>query len=113
MSELEKKTEQIKRANFEFQRPYYKKQSQNSQVHLKPDSSINPGKFKPHPSLCLVYLAHPTTIRALKKDILLGGEDFGEFEDIQSCQSCQKRLDRQFWYFCPYCESSWNNKGLF
>ena len=76
MSELEKKTEQIKRAHLEFQRPYYQKQPQNSKAHLKSDSSISPGKFKPHPSLCQVYLAHPITIKALKKDILLGGEDF-------------------------------------
>ena len=108
MGELEKKAEQIKQAHLEFQRPYYQKQPQNAQVHLKPDPSISPGKFKPHPSLPGTYLAHPTTLRALKKDILLAGEDFEEFEDIQSCTSCKERVDRQFWHFCPHCESSWN-----
>lgn len=112
MNDLEKKVEQIKRANIESQKPCYQEQPRNFKVHIKPDSSIGRGKFKPHPAFPGKYLAHPVTMRALKKDILLAGEDFTEFEDFQRCESCGEVMDRQFWHFCPYCESSWGEASF-
>ena len=107
MDQLEKKLLQIKQANWESKRPYYQQYSQNTQAHMRPNSSISRGKFKPHPKLLGIYQAHPVTIRALKKDILLAGEDFSQFQDSRPCESCKQVVDRQFWHFCPYCESSW------
>lgn len=75
-------------------------------VNINPDSSVSPGNFKPdllHPGH---YKAHPTTIRAMRKDIFVGGQD--EFVDLEKsyiCESCHTELDLQFWTFCPYCEA--------
>ena len=69
---------------------------------------MRPAAFKPHPFEPNTYLAqHPVTIRAMKKDIFAAGSElFEDLEDIVSCSSCFQELDRQFWWFCPYCESS-------
>lgn len=73
-------------------------------VHIRPDKNIAPGKFKPHPFMDGHYVAHPTTIRAMRKDIFVGGEGFEDLELLLKCESCKNIIDIQFWYFCPYCE---------
>ena len=107
---LNKKFAQIRQANWEGKKPFYQSSAQEANVQLLPDPSINPGKFKPHPTSPHCYLAHPTTIRAVKKDMLLGGEDFLEFAQTAPCPSCRQTVDQQFWHFCPFCESRWEKK---
>jgi hypothetical protein len=80
--------------------------TEDIQVNIKPDTSVSLGKFKPHSFLVGTYLAHPTTIRAMKKSIFAVGDEI--FEDLArpyTCQSCYSHLDLQFWHFCPYCEA--------
>ena len=76
------------------------------QVQIRPDKSLAPAKFKPdllHPGH---YLAHPSTIKAMRKDLFLAGEDFVDLEQIVECKSCSEKLDLRFWQACPYCEQS-------
>tara|TARA_R110002072_G_scaffold276051_1_gene437465 strand:- start:212119 stop:212463 length:345 start_codon:yes stop_codon:yes gene_type:complete len=75
------------------------------QVKIRPDDSIAPGLFKPDPLIPGGYKANKITIAAMRKDIFVAGQEiFEDLEDIINCASCNKELDRQFWYFCPYCE---------
>ena len=79
---------------------------QETKVQLIPDPSISLGKFKASILVEGAYMAHPTTIRAMKKDIFAAGNElFEDLEDIIECSSCRQQIDRQFWYFCPYCEA--------
>jgi len=73
-------------------------------VNILPDHRISRGNFQPHPSVPRTFLAHPTTIRALKKDIFMAGDNFIDLQQIIFCKSCKTKLDVQFWNFCPYCE---------
>ncbi len=75
------------------------------EINIKPDDKIARGKFIPtlNPK---EFKAHPVTIRAMRKEILMGGEDFVDLECIVRCESCKTELDLQFWHFCPYCEAS-------
>ncbi len=83
--------------------------SQPEEVHnvqIRPDKSINPGNFKPDPFIPGGYKAHPVTIRAMRPDIFIGGDEmFEDLEVLYKCIKCQKELDLQFWKFCPYCEA--------
>ncbi|MDH5580483.1 MAG: hypothetical protein OEY33_01120 [Bdellovibrionales bacterium] len=75
-------------------------------VELRPKEDMARALFKPDPLIPGGYIAHPVTIRAVRKDIFLAGEDFIELEILYTCWSCKKELDLQFWHFCPYCEAS-------
>jgi hypothetical protein len=74
-------------------------------VNIIPDNKIKRGMFIPtlNPS---EYKAHPVTIRAMRKEIFMGGEDFVDLEQLHICASCKTELDLQFWTFCPFCEAS-------
>lgn len=77
------------------------------QVSLRPDKSIGRGKFKADPLIPGGYLAHPVTIRAVRKEIFsVGQEGFIDLECLTQCNGCQSTIDAQFWNFCPYCEAS-------
>lgn len=75
-------------------------------VNILPDQTISPAKFIPDPLRPNVFRAHPITIRAMRKEIFMGGEDFVDLECLRICDSCKHQLDLQFWHFCPYCEAS-------
>ncbi len=75
-------------------------------VNIVPDKSIAPAKFIPDPLIPNKFRAHPTTIRAMRKELFMGGEDFVDLEHIITCASCKQELDLQFWHFCPFCEAS-------
>jgi len=75
-------------------------------VHIRPDKTVSPGLFRPDPLLPGVHRAHPTTIRALKKDIFYADEEFLDLEIKYQCASCQTHLDLQFWLFCPVCAAA-------
>jgi len=75
-------------------------------VNIRPDKSVGPAMFKPDPLLPGGFKAHPTTIKAMRKDIFVGGQDgFIDLEKLVDCLSCKKEIDLQFWKFCPYCEA--------
>lgn len=76
-----------------------------TKVQIRPDTTIAPALFKPdlmHPGH---YKAHPATIRAMRTELFMGGEDFVDLEVMVECVSCKKTLDLQFWKCCPYCEA--------
>jgi len=105
MNELNKNYDKITNLKNAAGLPLVSKYFEQSQVQLKSDTSISPSKFKKHPILLNTYLAHPTTIKALKKDIFTVGEDFEDLENIIECSCCNRQIDAQFWIFCPYCEA--------
>lgn len=74
------------------------------QIKLTPDITVKRGLFKPtlNPK---EYLAHPATIRSIRADLFMGGEDFVDLEQIISCPSCKTNIDLQFFKHCPYCET--------
>ncbi len=76
------------------------------QVNILPDTSIAPAKFIPDPLRPNRFRAHPITIRAMRKELFMGGEDFVDLECLHVCASCKHEIDLQFWQFCPYCEAS-------
>ena len=76
------------------------------EVNIIPDKSVAPAKFIPDPLNPKKFRAHPVTIRAMRKELFMGGEDFVDLECLITCSSCKAQLDLQFWQFCPYCEAS-------
>lgn len=75
-------------------------------VKIRPNKDVGLGKFRPDPLIPGGYIAHPTTISAMRKDIFAAGEEV--FEDLEywiHCEKCNTALDVQFWIFCPYCEA--------
>lgn len=90
-------------ANWEGKLPYYSNKSQELKIHIRQNNSIEPGVFKPDPLIPGGWIAHEQTIRAVRKDIFMGEEDFGELEILYECSSCKKTIDIQFWEMCPYC----------
>jgi len=75
------------------------------QVNILPDTTVAPAKFIPDPLRPNVFRAHPVTIRAMRKDLFVGGAGFEDLEMLYHCASCKHQIDLQFWQFCPYCEA--------
>lgn len=78
--------------------------SRAAKVHLKPDESVSPAKFRLDPLRPDTYRAHPLTISAVREDIFFQGQD--EFSILKldyQCHHCQNEMDLQFWRHCPYC----------
>ncbi len=106
MSDADDKIKQLKQASWYKEKAFYDLNArQDFSVQILPDKTIGHGMFRQHTQNPNTYMAHPTTIKALKKDIFLAGSSFEEFEEIIQCESCKKELDKQFWHFCPFCES--------
>ncbi len=80
-------------------------QYQEVDVNIRPNKDVSPGKFKTDPLLPGGYIAHPTTIAAMRKDLFMMGDDFIDLELKYTCQKCKNELDLQFWKFCPFCET--------
>lgn len=76
------------------------------QVNIIPDKSVAPAKFIPDSLNPKKFRAHPVTIRAMRKELFMGGEDFVDLECLITCASCKSEIDMQFWQFCPFCEAS-------
>lgn len=85
-----------------FQTDYH----ETHQVNITPDKSVAPAAFIPDLLDPRKFRAHPVTIKAMRKELFMGGEDFVDLEHLITCASCKKQLDLQFWQFCPYCEAS-------
>lgn len=79
------------------------------QVQIIPDKAIAPALFIPDKLIPKKFYAHPVTIRAMRKELFMGGEDFVDLECLHNCASCKTEVDIQFWHFCPYCEASFPN----
>ena len=79
-------------------------EKQEKQVRLVADESISPSKFKQSQIDPTIYYANSLTIAAVKKDLFLVGEGLEDLEDLRDCQDCHRKIDAQFWKFCPYCE---------
>jgi hypothetical protein len=77
---------------------------ESEHVRILIDEKISPAMFKPHASLVNTYYANSLTVRAVKKDLFLGGEGFQDLEKLTPCTRCNREIDTQFWKFCPYCE---------
>jgi hypothetical protein len=77
---------------------------QETKIQLIADKSIDPAKFIPTKENPQIFRAHPTTIKAIRKDLFMGGEDFVDLEVLAQCLSCKETIDFQFYVFCPYCE---------
>lgn len=75
-------------------------------VNILPDNSVARALFIPDSLRPNVYKAHPITIRAMRKDLFMGGSGFEDLESLYVCASCKHEIDLQFWQFCPYCEAS-------
>jgi hypothetical protein len=76
-------------------------------LSLRPDRSVSPAKFRPDPLIPGGYLAHPVTLRAVRKELFsVGAEEFLDLETLIVCESCRTEIDAQFWHFCPFCEAS-------
>lgn len=85
---------------------YLDDQPENHKVELLADNKIERGKFLPNRARVNSYWAHQVTIRAIKKDIFVLSEEELLLIDQVECQSCHKILDKQYWHFCPFCESN-------
>ena len=95
--------QKLNAANWEKKLPYFSEKHQEVKVQIRANNSVEPATFKPDPLIPGGWIAHPETIRALRKDIFLGDEDFGELEILYKCVGCNKTIDVQFWILCPYC----------
>jgi len=98
--------EKLKSDQNAFNTPLYQTDyHEKYEINVKPDTTVARGKFLPtlNPN---EYKAHPVTIKAMRKELFMGEEDFVDLERIIRCDSCKTELDLQFWHFCPYCESS-------
>ncbi len=98
--------EKLKSYKNAFNLPLYSDHHETYSVNIKPDTSVAPAKFIPDPLLPNHFRAHPTTIRAMRKELFMGGDDFIDLECLHICASCKHEIDLQFWHFCPYCEAS-------
>lgn len=88
-------------------RPLLSREQEEFEIPIRPDTSVTPAKFLPDPLIPGGFKAHPITIRAMRKDLFIAGEEGVEdIELLYVCESCQKQLDLQFWLFCPFCEQS-------
>ena len=75
-----------------------------SRVKLMVDENVAPALFKPSQVDPSIYYANSLTIAAVKKEIFSVGDGFQDLEDFQECIDCVRKIDAQFWSFCPYCE---------
>jgi hypothetical protein len=76
------------------------------QVQIRVDEKIGPAMFKPDPFIPGGYKANSLTIKAMRPDVFVGGDEvFEDLEVLYNCIKCDKELDLQFWKFCPYCEA--------
>jgi hypothetical protein len=87
--------------------PLVQDQALERKVPIRPDTTVSPSKFLADPLIPGGFKAHPNTIKAMRKDLfVLGEEGFEDLEHFIECASCHETLDMQFWLHCPHCEAS-------
>ncbi len=96
--------------NWENQKAAYRMDQQEEiKVQFRPHNDVSIGMFKIDPLLPAVYLAHPQTLRALRRDLFVGLDDeerLERFSFAHHCESCHQLVDLQFWLHCPFCEKA-------
>jgi hypothetical protein len=106
--ELLRQLEKVKNIQNAVDAPHYNtEQAKDIQVNIEVDNSIEHGLFKPHPEKTGTWLASEQTFRAMKKNIFALDEEMLDLADNIICESCKKTVDKQFWFFCPYCGASY------
>lgn len=75
---------------------------QDVQVQFRVDESVSPAKFKPDPLIPGGYTANSLTLRAMKAQLFVAGNDLDQLSQIHSC-ACGQEWDQQFWKMCPFC----------
>lgn len=109
MSNGDELKDKLSKENWYHQKQYFDLENHTeSEVQILPDKSVNLGNFRPSKIQPGTYYAHPTTIKAMKKNIFVAG-NIDELAEAIICHSCQAELDKQFWHFCPYCESGFKD----
>ena len=104
--------DEIKKTLLEDQHKVFQDQSQNFQVSIRPDFSVSRGKFKVDPLNPGVYFAHPSTIKAMKKDVFVTDPDLKDYSLEVKCHGCRREVDLQFWKFCPHCDKNFSKEDL-
>jgi len=99
--------EKVKKELLELQNaanlPLLSDDYQEVKVAIRPCSDVTPAMFKQDPLNPNGHIAHPDTIKAMRKDIFVAGEGFEDLQKEITCRSCKKIYDIQFWIHCPYC----------
>ena len=85
--------------------------SNEDTVQIRPDSSVTRAKIIADKIIPGSYRAHPSTIKAMRKDIFIAQNGIDDLEITYICKSCHNKIDLQFWEICPYCEESIDTKN--
>lgn len=85
------------------QEGYLLEQRQDLQVALRVDESVAPAMFKPDPWRPGGYVANSLTLRAVRPDIFVAGDEIEALALELPCPNCNVKLDYQFWRLCPHC----------
>lgn len=106
--EIMRNLEKIKKIENAVDAPLYNtEQAQELKINILVDKNIAHGKFLPHPSTPNTWLASEQTFKAMKKNIFALDEEMLDMADNIICESCKTTIDRQFWFFCPFCGASY------
>lgn len=102
LNKIQEKINNIKNAAdqqcFDINRP------EEVKVQIRANKSVSRGMFRPDPFIPGGYIAHPSTIRAMRKDIFVLGDEEDDLEILHTCTSCKSVIDLHYWSICPYCE---------
>lgn len=100
---IQKSLAQIEKMKNMVQAPHYDlSQQQKIEVPIRIVKDVPAAMFKPDPENPKGWIANELTYRAMKKDIFALGEELDVVQESYTC-SCKQTIDKQFWYFCPYC----------
>lgn len=97
--------EEIRKLENKTQQPQYEQSSEEFQVNIRVDESVGPAMFKPDPLIPHGYIANSLTVRAMRPDIFVLGDEINDLELLYKCPKCNHTSDKQFWKCCPYCAS--------
>jgi hypothetical protein len=105
LSNPEEIIEFIKKLESKVQQPLFDHEKpENIKIKLRVDETISPGRFKADPIIPGGHVANSLTIRAMRTDLFVFGDEFEDLEAIYTC-GCGQEIDVQFWKFCPFCAS--------
>ena len=103
-AEIKRTLEKINSIENMVDRPMYQiNKPEQTKIEIKVDPKVEHGKFVPSKIVPHLWYASEQTYRAMKKDIFATGDNIDELIEAYQCYSCKTDLDKQFWYFCPFC----------
>ena len=110
--EAQKTLEKIKSfTNLAGKPEYNTKSTEIYELNIKVDNSVPHGQFLPSHIYPGQWRASEQTFKAMKKDLFALGDSLDEIKEPYTCESCKSSLDKQFWFFCPYCGSSFKEQA--